>query len=97
MGVGGRVQAGGAVIISATRVRRSREWRECCQCSKVIHQGEACVSLYGAAHRSDKPFRIWAHECCLSEGAREALAKDSARRIDRAVARSVAIAKQVAV
>ena len=69
------------MIISATRISRSRAWRECCQCGKPISLGAECVSIYGAADRHDKPFRMWSHEPCLGGDMREALYRADFRRI----------------
>jgi hypothetical protein len=77
------------ILISATKVH-SREWRECCQCGKQIHKGAECVSLYGSAHRSEKPFRLWAHECCLSDKSREALVMGNLRKLRKKIERHLA-------
>ena len=62
------------MIISARRVKRSRERRACNWCGMGISMGAPCISAYGSSdYGANKPYRLWMHEECVSNDLREFL------------------------
>lgn len=53
-------------IISA-RVLKSRKFRKCVTCHKVIEPGQHYLRLFGMAFSSDHPYEIFEHLECVDD------------------------------
>jgi hypothetical protein len=68
------------VIISVKIIKKPRSVRKCCVCLEALMT--PVVSMYGAAFRGDRPYRVWVHPKCVGSGG----TKDDQKKIDMALA-----------